>query len=232
MIYHGDKKYLFVHIQKTGGTSVTKALMNQAGAEFISPPHILLRSVRPDGEWPFVFGVVRNPWERLVSWFAMMERKGVHNAFSKYLMEPLPGRKRVSFSEFIRRTAVIRETEPAECIWSSVAGIKLEKTDGYLKSIAFNQIDYFIDHNGIIRCDLLIDFNKLKDGFRYFLGLFDNESISLNLDRLNTNPLSIQWQDYYGLSEDREWVAHLYDRDIARFGYTFYGDSMNGGRIS
>ena len=123
MIYNSDKQYVFVHIQKTGGVSITEALLQQAGSRFVSPAHLQISALRFSGSAPFVFAVVRSPWERLVSWFEMIKRKGVHNDFSRYLLEPAPGRSLVSFSEFIRRTAVIEETAEPECKWSGGDGL-------------------------------------------------------------------------------------------------------------
>ena len=108
MIYHPEKNYLFVHIQKTGGTSISEALMKHAGATFVSPAHLPLHALEFSSPRPFVFAVVRNPWDRLVSWYEMMKRNKIHNDFSKYLLEPSSNGSAVSFSEFIRRIVTVK----------------------------------------------------------------------------------------------------------------------------
>ena len=107
MIFNAEKNYLFVHIQKNAGSSITKLLLDQEGSHFVSPAHLLLRQVEfTYSQRPFTFAVVRNPWERLASWWAMMQRRGVHNTFSRYLLSNQSNGTPVNFSTFIRRIAV------------------------------------------------------------------------------------------------------------------------------
>ncbi len=54
-------KFIFVHVPKTGGASIEKALCEP----LIGPLHARLRSIRKGNR--FAFGFVRNPWDRLVS---------------------------------------------------------------------------------------------------------------------------------------------------------------------
>lgn len=56
-------KYIFVHVPKTGGASIEKALHQPLSG----PLHATLRSVRKGKR--FAFGFVRNPWDRLVSMY-------------------------------------------------------------------------------------------------------------------------------------------------------------------
>ena len=120
VIYHHQKNYLFVHIQKTGGTSISDALIKHAGATLISPAHLQLQNLEISGPKPFIFAVVRKPWSRLVSWYEMMKRKEIHNDFSKYLLEPSINKNTVTFSEFIRRTAIVKEQSLPESSHSKI----------------------------------------------------------------------------------------------------------------
>lgn len=221
MIYHHEKKYLFVHIQKNGGTSITEALMNHAGATFISPLHLQLQALEFSGQRPFVFAVVRNPWDRLVSWYEMMNRKGIHNDFSKYLLEPGHGKTAISFSEFIRRTAVIEETNNAEAYYSNVNAFTLKNSNGYLKSLSFNHLDYLTDSKGEEGFDAVIRFEDLVNDFCKVLVPFHKNIHADWLMKRNTNPLCKNYRDYYLNNEDRMWVANLYERDINRFKFVF-----------
>lgn len=72
MIYLFDHKILFYHIPKTAGASISRWLQQPAvGAHaLIEPIHMLpwrvkKYSINPD--WSFC--VVRNPWDRWVSWW-------------------------------------------------------------------------------------------------------------------------------------------------------------------
>lgn len=135
MIFNASRGYLFVHIQKTAGTSITQALAGQPGSAFVSPPHLRLRDVRfPFRRRPFTFAVVRNPWERLVSWYAMMQRKGEHNDFSRYLLAAQPDGAPVTFSAFIRRVGVIEERGDApahERSFAPLEGLRFRRPGVY-----------------------------------------------------------------------------------------------------
>lgn len=71
--------FVFVHVQKTGGSSVTKLLMKQLPAEdrrSVAPRHSpLSRILREEPRLAdyFIFGFVRDPWDRMVSWFNMID---------------------------------------------------------------------------------------------------------------------------------------------------------------
>ena len=221
MIYHPDKNYLFVHIQKTGGTSISEALMQHAGATFVSPAHLPLHALEFSSQRPFVFAVVRNPWNRLVSWYEMMKRKKIHNDFSKYLLEPSSNGSAVSFSEFIRRTAIVKEQCLPESIYSNVDALKLKQSIGYLKSLSFNQLDYLTDKDGKNSYDGLIRFEDLASDFCRVLKPFHPNIRSAWLMRLNTNPTYKNYRDYFINTADRRWVAALYERDIDCFKFVF-----------
>jgi hypothetical protein len=76
---------LFVHIPKTGGTSVEKMLKDAGGIEAMrnseqipnlpcTPQHFhaeIVERLIPDAFYDFAFTIVRNPYDRLVSEFKM-----------------------------------------------------------------------------------------------------------------------------------------------------------------
>lgn len=221
MIFHPDKNYLFVHIQKTGGTSISEALTKHAGATLISPPHLQLQALAFSGQRPFIFAVVRNPWDRIVSWYEMMKRKNIHNDFSKYLLEPSSNGSEVSFSEFIRRTAIVKEQSLPECSYSNFDALKRNESIGYLKSLSFNQLDYLTDHEGKISYDEIIRFEDLSSGFCKVLRPFHPNINADWLMRLNSNPASKNYRDYFLNTADCKWVATLYERDIECFKFVF-----------
>lgn len=84
MIVSRDKRMLFVHVQKTGGSTVETVLRNTIpDAESVSglpgSRHARLRAAlreHPDYREFWTFGFVRNPWARMWSWYSMIERRG------------------------------------------------------------------------------------------------------------------------------------------------------------
>ncbi len=198
-----DRRLIFVHIQKTGGNAVRVAL----GVELNDPhKHFFARELRQDyGEaaWArcFKFAFVRNPWDRLVSWWSMIDAgrdtSGAApppNEFFGYVMQHAR-----SFEEFIWRCT-------SEII----------DTDGR-KYIFRNQIDYLVDDNGAIIVDFVGRFERLQEGFDEVtarLGLPGVELPRINVSRHSP------YADYYTPAMAEE-VGRRYARDIERFGYRF-----------
>lgn len=78
MLYSADRRLLVIHVQKTGGTSVRRALTDALpDLRELAPKHggwtTALKS-HPELAGCFTMGVVRNPWERLVSWWSMIRQ--------------------------------------------------------------------------------------------------------------------------------------------------------------
>jgi len=83
MISHNEPKFLFVHLPKNAGSSVTKVLANYIGIDreelrpqehkFIYARNIpnILNGKQDDY---FIFTVTRNPWERVVSYFHYLQQ--------------------------------------------------------------------------------------------------------------------------------------------------------------
>jgi len=87
MVSH-ERRVLFVHVQKTGGSTIDRML------EEAIPDVAYLQGLRggrharlapalkahPELKEYFIFGFVRNPWARMYSWYAMMRRAEVQAA--------------------------------------------------------------------------------------------------------------------------------------------------------
>lgn len=71
-----DRRFVFVHIPKTAGKSVRKAIYGKAdGACHASLP-VLLQQLPGERDDYFVFAFVRNPWDRLYSTYRYLSRGG------------------------------------------------------------------------------------------------------------------------------------------------------------
>ena len=64
-----NDQYIFVHVPKTGGQSVTVALGGRSGPYLHTPLAAVQKEKR------FAFGFVRNPWDRLVSLYHFLCQK-------------------------------------------------------------------------------------------------------------------------------------------------------------
>jgi hypothetical protein len=224
MVYNAKYNFLFIHIQKTAGTSINRALRRLEGTQFIAPAHLRWKDIRlTTATRPFIFTVVRNPWDRLVSWYEMMLRKGGHNDFSRYLLGIDDERASLSsFPEYIRKVEVINETYLSELADSTLRNEMEFMSTGphFFKSIGFNQLDYISDETNQICCDQVLRFENLEADWIELCSQLGFPS-DLRLPKANANPNPVPWRRYYADVDDREWVAKLYERDIAYFGYRF-----------
>lgn len=78
MIVSDSKRLLFVHVQKTGGVTISRLLQEQLGEENVrqaagrhAPLSRILKN-EPELADYWTFGFVRNPWDRMVSWWSMI----------------------------------------------------------------------------------------------------------------------------------------------------------------
>lgn len=220
MIYNKEFNFLFVHIQKTAGTSITESLMQCAGSEFIAPPHVRLCDVAIRGKRPQVFAVVRNPWERLASWWFMMNRKQVHNDFSEYLLAPRPDGSPVDFSTFIRRNDVLRETS-YEFHGERSRAVRKKWFRPYLKSLGWNQIDY-LTVRGRAATDAILRFEQLDECWERVMRPIMGAALP-ELPRLNQSSEGnrSKWLSLYEDGRDVDFVAQQYRRDTEIWGFTF-----------
>lgn len=209
MIVNNDRKFAFVHIQKTAGISVSDVLSRISGTQLHGPRHnFVTELLQPESYYKFTF--VRNPWDRLYSWYNMMIHKGCHNSFSKYLLT-----NSKCFSEFLDCTGVVEEKEEGK--HTNTRSKFLRSTSPCLKSISFNQLDYISDVNGNVAVDFIGRFERLSDDFSHVLRAVG--ASDTNLPLLN----KFIHDDYrkHFTTADVDKVSMLYKRDIEYFGYDF-----------
>jgi hypothetical protein len=83
VIVSHSEQVLFVHVQKTGGSTVQSVLLDRLpGAEKLAglpgAKHAHLKAAlrtHPELAAYWTFGFVRNPWARLWSWWSMIDRR-------------------------------------------------------------------------------------------------------------------------------------------------------------
>jgi hypothetical protein len=204
MLISHDHRFLFVHIQKTGGTSLATLLRAKM------PDVRTFAGTHDHAAWArrtlgesygryFSFAFVRNPWERLVSWYAMIVHRAQTesqslNRFWRYVLDHAR-----TFDEFLYGCT---DT--------------IEDVDGR-KSILYNQLDYISDEAGTV----IVDFVGRYERF--------NQDAGVVLQKLGLGPAPLPHEnqsdhrDYrsYYTDDTRRLVAERYARDIEHFGYRF-----------
>ena len=143
MIVSPGTKCIFVHIQKTGGASIESLLLRHdpaiAATAHDGKRHLTAREIRalvPAETWrdSFKFAFVRNPWDRLVSWYHMCMQVTTPNPFSLYVRQHAP-----TFGDFITRT-----------------------TTGIAARTTRNQVDYLTGDGGEVIVDFVGRYERLQ----------------------------------------------------------------------
>lgn len=214
MIISPGRKYIFVHIPKTGGTSLSLALEERAMADDIligdTPKAVKRRGrvkkIRGDRRlWKhsritdieglagvgdladyFVFALVRNPWDRMVSYYHwLQEQTFEHSAVALA--------KQLAFPDFLNHP------ETQAMLRAERYGDYVRKADGQELPTHFLRLEH-------IDKDILPVENYL--GFE------------LDLPHVNRSERNADWRGYYS-EEDARLIATCYAEDIERFGYRF-----------
>lgn len=214
MIISASRRYIFVHIPKTGGTALALALEGRARPDDIllgDTPKAQRRRHRLKGVaakgrlWKhstladidglvsaeqiadsFCVTLVRNPWDRMVSYYHWLRGQGFDH--------PAVGLARVlSFSEFLRHP----QTRASVTAWPSAR--------------------YMRDAGGVERCQAFIRLEHLEEDSAPF---WAHLGFRLTLERVNASARDADYRRYYS-DEDATLLAEYCADDIARFGYGF-----------
>ncbi|MFQ6549712.1 sulfotransferase family 2 domain-containing protein [Aestuariibius sp. 2305UL40-4] len=213
MILSRKRRYIFVHIPKTGGTSMALALEERAAADDIlvgDTPKARRRKKRLKGvktrgrlwkhstlaeaeglltpddlDRSLIFTLVRNPWDRMVSYYHWLRAQDFpHPA--------VPLAKSTDFAGFV--------TAP--------------QTRNALRIPAAH---YMRDSTGTDRADLYIRLENLAEDIP---PLNAHLGFSLTLPRSNASDRPRDYRTAY-TDQTAALIADLCAEDIARFGYRF-----------
>lgn len=155
MLISHKLKCIFIHIPKAAGSSMDKLLQhNDPSATRIiadlPATHIAhkgkhcfatdLKEYLPDNIWRsyFKFAFVRNPFDRLVSWYHMCLQKP-DEEYRQYIVQ-----NTTSFEDFI---------------------IKSDNFPGRAKMLSFNQVEYICDQKGNLLVDFIGYFENIDSDF-------------------------------------------------------------------
>lgn len=192
--------FIFIHIPKTGGTSIERALNTNARSEQ-DASHDLGNTYSEHKHWKtsdyetncaelfdcyFKFMFIRNPWDRLVSRYE----------WQKFVLPE----SHINFKTITQRTFKEFVKQRAPSIF--------EKWCYY---------DLMCDKNGKRVVDFVGRFENLQNDFDIVC-----DKIGAPRQQLpNTNHLKRKnYTEYYD-NETREIVAQIFQRDIEYFGYEF-----------
>ena len=215
MIISRGRRYIFVHIPKTGGTALTLALEARAMKDDIligDTPKARARKARLHGVktagrlWKhstlndiqglvteaelasfFTFTLVRNPWDRAVSYY--------HWLRAQVFAHPAVGlAKTHDFAGFLAHP----QTQTAFRLWPAPA--YLRDGTGAERASAFVRLEHLAQDLAPVEAHL---------GFKL-----------LALPRVNASARGADYRTYYS-TDSADLLARICAEDIARFGYRF-----------
>ena len=214
MIISRGRRYIFVHIPKTGGTSMALVLEGRAMKDDImlgDTPKALkrrrrLKDTQAAGRlWKhstladidglvtqdeladmFCFTLVRNPWDRVVSYYHWLRKQSFDHPSVRLA-------KALAFDGFLDHPttqAVLRD-------WPSAR--------------------YMRDSDGVDRCNAYI---RLEYFAKDTAALVDHLGFALTLPTINQSDRQTDYRTYYA-EQTQNIVAGCCAEDISRFGYSF-----------
>mgnify|MGYP001341121336 CR=1 FL=1 len=191
MICH-KHKFIFIHIPKTGGTSIESLFIKDADIKDVPKKHHTVHDI--NGELLkkyYAFTFVRNPWDRMVSYYKFRIKRS-------FAMFNHGG----SFQEWIR----------------FLCSDDVQKIKPYHFHLAImNQYQFLVSKSNEIPLDFIGKFENLQQDFNI---ICDKIGIpKQQLPHKNTTEHK-HYTEYYD-DETREMVAEKYKKDIEYFGYEF-----------
>jgi chondroitin 4-sulfotransferase 11 len=220
MLFSDSHKVLFVHIQKTGGETVAGILTKHApdirrlGAkhEFASFGKLKLGAAWNDY---FKFAFVRNPWDRLVSWYSMIRRATRITRLGALLSSRKRSHLQQRASNPLWRYLYENCSSFEEFIKNCTGQVQVE--EGALYSFAYNQLDYLEDGNGSILVDFIGRFENFSEDLRMLA-----MKAGIQLGQITHANVSVhRHYSIYYTSELEKIVRERFARDIEYFGYDF-----------
>jgi len=195
-------RLIFIHVQKTAGTSVSEFLQSRLDATRNGGKHEYAYEVKsriPDEIWQncFKFSFVRNPWDRLASWYLHMKKhhtKPGDNPFFDYLLSIGD-----TFENFV------------------LYGDKTITTPWGDRNLFTNQFDQLsLDDQLLV--DFVGRFESLDSDWKQVL---DRVGYTGEAKLPHVNAISRKhYRDMY-TDRAREIVEEKYQKDINVFGYSF-----------
>lgn len=191
MFYSHHQKFIFIHIHRTGGTTLVNLLRHEIGNKLhcvSQHGNVLSEEVELLQKYPDyrVISIVRNPWDRLLSWYAL---------FHKWNPQDLDT-ERKKLEQFLKTDEAIALAEG---------------------SFHYNQLEYLTSPYRSLEELLLYPFEDFEASVKTF---FDELQLPLFEIPVLNNTAKKNYQDYY-TEKSKALVAEKCAKDIAYFNYSF-----------
>ncbi len=203
--YH--KKFLFVHIFKTAGTSINNSLARYCYRS---------GSTRPSNWMAFLMTnwkkIHRTPIKKHATALEIRESldRGIFDEAFKFSFVRNPWDWQVSLYHYILDNPKNRGHEETKAMGSFRSFVFSRETSD------FTQTGCLVDESNNLLVDFVGRFENINEDF---CTICSKVGIAARLPHINKSQRT-GYRDYYD-AETRELTARLYAEDIERFGYTF-----------
>jgi len=204
------KQFIYIHIPKCGGSSITAALQTcDKRLGLVGRLHFWHRFIYKTNEkwlhhlrseelekvhmreWKsfFKFAFVRNPWDRMVSLYVYQRKRMSECRVARRMYPEIAERFRdgPSFDEWLRRSTDVKP-----------------------------QIQFLRDSAGLLKMDFVGRFERLTQDFDFVCARLGIKAVLPHKNETKHEP----FQSYYS-KEGRDLVALSFNADIEAFGYSF-----------
>ena len=201
MIDH-KRKFIFIHINKCGGSTIHKLLSGGFGGHDDAPTY--MSNYPNEFNSYFKFTSVRNPWDKAVSFYHYhIKRKWDLKWDWNATNAPV-------FTEFVRNTSSYTKEKQEQIFQNTPSPCT------YSKRMS-NQLDWITDENGNIIVDYIMRLENLQEDFDIIC-----DKIGIPRQQLpHKNKTNHKHYTEYYDDETRQIVAEKYAKDIEYFGYKF-----------
>lgn len=188
-------KCIFVHIPKSAGTSVCKAIFGYQIGHRTYADYVMNSPANLDHYFKFSF--VRNPWDRVLSAYLYLRDHSDSSTPEDDEWAESNLRSYCDFNEFVQE-------------WVN--------NENILQKVHFiPQYKFISDENGVIKMDFVGRFEDLTNDFKYITSIIGQTERNLP----STNVTSHQHYSHFYNDESIEIIRNVYSKDITTFNYVF-----------
>jgi len=231
MLISHKYRIIFIHIQRTGGTSMINAFV-EADPHIIQEvavephkkriKHCFISDIQPRVA-PEIFAdytkftVVRNPYERLLSWYLMFKHDTMGD-MSTVIGKPVTEEEIPAFLGKPTAHGLVwfnKIKASMKPYMNSFDDFLTMPNEGWYQRFYYNQLDY-LQINEHLAVDKILRFENLSDDFNHF-----SKQLNFNnrLSHINKS-VSNNYRKAYN-ETSRKIVAQRFKKDLDFFGYDF-----------
>lgn len=187
-----ENQILFIHIPKSGGTSIATALFGKAtGHSYLYEFYLANKKYTKEF---FKFCVVRNPYDRLVSAYAHIAHRECNASFKKIFKE-------LNIKTFEDLIMNLDNHDSYQKLTNSIVHLRSQHELIYHKKVKMDEIFKFEN------------FNMIEERLNKRL------ATEIKIKKLNSSPRS-DYKSYYN-DYSRSVIDRIYKKDLEVFNYSF-----------